>query len=955
MNEKILHDYQPILKKIDKVIAWFQNSRLHLETWRDPDKANFKQWSRYLGLRRFLLPLWLVSFIVVYGLLNYLIHIFEQVLHYFQQILTGNFTSSINWFSFSYFTNSTFVSAKVYWILYFILMLFVSIRFYIWRQSYKPIEEYLTDATSRWSLTHELDQQYEVMPTDCLDTFNGSSGIVIGTAKRTLKEKLTGHSREYLSTEMTNSLLVGETRSGKGIFGIEKAIDGLSRTNHMDKKQSMIIHDPSMELYLKWKLLLEERGYIVKLFNLIDTYYSDSINPLNLVTYYYRQYLLGDTENIRNHGLDQALAEMATLCFSYFDDENAREPFWQDCASALFTAATIALIEESLLIQQTKYITIYTVLNLIAEMNANRIDNENHECLKRIEKSLIERKRLFQKYKDKSVLDVYFLTLPEGHPARIAYQDILASAPAKVTIGNVVSHLLTKMKAFRRPGNAKLTAISTINYLDLAFGKQPMAIFIVVSDQDKSNHALCANFIDQSFKELHKVGLRTATRKLPRVVNYIDEEFGNMVRIPNQATKVTDGLKVGIKHYFVVQNFEQLKKYGEQDAETIRANCGNIICVKTKSKDTREAIQKDLGLRANLSLSRQGRHFDANKTFTESTERIALITDDELARLPFGRTVVIRSMKTHDLKGKVINPYPVYNRDACIMKPTYEYLPYREISWDDVMSLYDEAEHSQIELDHLLYLLDVKEIGLKNKRLANRRNGIKEDSFDKEESESSRSNQSPTDEVKSIQKGKRTGGRTSVIPTISNQLTTTLDKRFDKLFPTEYALQKVNQCVSELLCTKMKNIVYDHYKSEENREWQEFNALIQNSNVLSLKQWLGQVPPQKIYEQVLIGFEKEIQTVDHVFHQFFIHTNYQTRLIEFVGKKNIHVLYVYARNHYKNDFIHYELFEQKLNTQNIEKLQQFLATVPRISLYRDICEGLKQIMDKKVGVSHDGS
>ncbi|MFD1902833.1 TraM recognition domain-containing protein [Enterococcus termitis] len=239
-------------------------------------------------------------------------------------------------------------------------------------------------------------------------------------------------------------------------------------------------------------------------------------------------------------------------------------------------------------------------------------------------------------------------------------------------------------------------------------------VFIVVSDQDKSNHAIAANFIDQSFKELNKKGLRQPNRKLKRRVCYLDEEFGNMVKVPEQGAKTTDGLKVGISHVFVMQNYEQVDKYGEGEAATILSNCGNIIVVKTKSKKTRETIIDDLGNRANLSLSRQGKPGETDRTLTDSVERIPMVTKDELARIPFGRTIVIRSMKTHDLKGKVIeNIYPIYNRDDTKMEEAWKYLPYEECSWDDIEELYDDAPHTRIRMDDLLYKVDVSEIPLK--------------------------------------------------------------------------------------------------------------------------------------------------------------------------------------------------------------------------------------------------
>lgn len=824
--------------------------------WRDPTRTPYKHIERYLGQKRVLYPLFVSLFIFLFLFSNYIVSLPSILTEVFPNGLFGECDWK-NAFQLKFFFQLPKTSTG--WLFFFLISSFCTFLFgyklYRVRKSFMPLEDVMTAATSRWADgKSELDYQYPVMPTDDMDAYDGPSGMVVGTSPRTSEDQELNRVREYISSEPTNVAIVGETRVGKGVFGVEKAIDGFSRTTNMKEKRSMNIHDPSGELYLKWKKLLEKRNYKVRLLNLNDTAVSDTTNPLALVVHYYKQYLFGDTTIARDRGLDQAQAELATLCYTYFHDPNAKEPFWQNAATALFTAGSLALIEESLLIQREELSNMYTIVNMIAEMNSDQITTEYHPMIQKHTDDLRKRKQLFSKYKGKSVLDFYFQELPLDHPAHLAYLDILASAPAKSTIGNVVTHMLTNLKAFRRTGNAKLMAQNSINYMDLGFGEQPMAVFVVVSDQDKSNHEIAANYFDQSFKELTKAGLKQPNRKLPRQVVFLYEEAGNMVKIPELATKMTDGLKVGLSHVIVLQNYEQLDKYGD-DANTIIANCGNTIVVKTKSKKTREMIVEDLGNRANLSLSRQGKIADSEKTLTDSMERIPMLTKDELSRLPFGQTVVIRSMKTHDLAGNVIeNMYPIYNRGETKMLEAWKYLPYEESTWDEIEEEYRNAPHTQIQLSSLLYLVDPLMIQEKEER---RQAIIEGRDFEAEKASAIEAENQSIEEVSvRVSQGKH------VEPKVENSRLKELDTIFDVYFTEDVQQQRIQELdlaspLSYFFKQKLKKDVRVFCESQENpqRMEEEYEQLLQEGTIKDIKKWLANVGREPLYERMIQSVE----------------------------------------------------------------------------------------------------
>ena len=268
--------------------------------WRDPTRTPYKHIERYLGQKRVLYPLFVSLFIFLFLFSNYIVSLPSILTEVFPNGLFGECDWK-NAFQLKFFFQLPKNSTG--WLFFFLISSFCTFLFgyklYRVRKSFMPLEDVMTAATSRWADgKSELDYQYPVMPTDDMEAYDGPSGMVVGTSPRTNEDRECHRVREYISSEPTNVAIVGETRVGKGVFGVEKAIDGYSRTTNMKEKRSMNIHDPSGELYLKWKKLLEKRNYKVRLLNLNDTAVSDTTNPLALVVHYYKQYYL-ETQQLR--------------------------------------------------------------------------------------------------------------------------------------------------------------------------------------------------------------------------------------------------------------------------------------------------------------------------------------------------------------------------------------------------------------------------------------------------------------------------------------------------------------------------------------------------------------------------------------------------------------------------------------------------------------------------------
>lgn len=112
------------------------------------------------------------------------------------------------------------------------------------------------------------------------------------------------------------------------------------------------------------------------------------------------------------------------------------------------------------------------------------------------------------------------------------------------------------------------------------------------------------------------------------------DEFGNFVKIPDFANKLTVGGGRGIRFNLFLQSFMQLdEKYGKEVAGTIKSNCETWIYLQADDLQTLEEISKKLGNYTVSTYSLTSSH--AKHTTPSSSHSInltsrALLTVDEI-------------------------------------------------------------------------------------------------------------------------------------------------------------------------------------------------------------------------------------------------------------------------------------------------------------------------------------
>ena len=421
----------------------------------------------------------------------------------------------------------------------------------------------------------------------------------------------------YMDIETIHSLVIGTTRSGKGQTFVLPMIRhiGMSKAKH-----SMVINDPKGELVEYSYKMLKEQGYEVVVLNLRDTQLSNLWNPLQIIIDEYR-----DRRDNKNGNSD--LSRCIKLCqalANVFTHNEKSDPIWPESAQSLFVAMLLYMLEQGYDNGHLENVSLYSLYQMFVEFGTE---------------SEAQVKKGANKYIN--ALDELFRSLPIGNPARSAYATSnFAEGDMRASI---FSTLASNLRLFGSDvGVSKITSGNQINFKGLINPDKPMAIFMVVPDNETSRYVLASLFINQCYDELVEYASKEPAQKLKQRVHFILDEFGNMVHIPDMDTKITVAAGRNILFNMFIQDFNQLDtKYGDT-AKTIRSNCGNLIYINSLDKDTNEYFSAVLGNKTVEYTTYSGELNSWLSNQSGVVDSQPLITADKLSNMPMGSVIVKR-------------------------------------------------------------------------------------------------------------------------------------------------------------------------------------------------------------------------------------------------------------------------------------------------------------------------
>jgi len=362
--------------------------------------------------------------------------------------------------------------------------------------------------------------------------------------------------------------------------------------------ESLIVTDPKSELYSSMAEYLRDKGYTVKVFNLISPKNSDSWNCLREIE--------GENQEFMAQIFCDVVIRNTLL--------NGRlDPFWDSGAISLLKALCLYVIQ------------VYP--------EANRNIGEVYKLLANVASG-------------GGGLKAAFAALPFGHSAKAPF-DIFSQASESVQSGIIIG-LANKIQVFQI--EVLRTITSHGDGIDLSLpGKKRCAYFCITSDQDSTFDFLSSLFLSFLFIKLVRFADSQPNQALPVAVHILADELANIGVIPDLTKKISTIRSRQISMSVIFQNIAQMQnRYPENAWLEIIGNCDtqlflgctDELSAKFISDRTGEVTVGVEGTAREMRAMRLS-NFVPSQRETSSTGKRKLMTPDEVLRLPHEDALVI--------------------------------------------------------------------------------------------------------------------------------------------------------------------------------------------------------------------------------------------------------------------------------------------------------------------------
>ena len=397
-----------------------------------------------------------------------------------------------------------------------------------------------------------------------------------------------------------NVLVVGLPGDGKTFTYV--------KPNLMQMNSSFVVTDPKGLLVRETGKMLEEHGYQVKVFDLVNLTNSDMFNPFN--------YMKSELDIDR---ITEALVEGAS------ENEHKGEPFW-DKAQLLLNRSLIGYLYFD---SKTRDYT--PNLSMVAELLRNiRRPND----------------------KEPSTVEKMFVELEESMPGNYACKqwNLFNDNFDAETRTSVFAMVATQYSVFDHQAVTDLIKSDTME-MD-TWNTEKTAVFVAISETNKAFSFLASTLFTVMFDQLtHNADAIIQGQKDGYTaddlvhVQFIFDEFANIGKIPhfNEVLASVRSREMSVK--IIIQAISQLDTiYGDKARKSMVNNCATLLFLGTNDEDTMRYFSMRAGKQTitQKSYSEQRGQRVSGSTSTQAHQR-DLMTPDEIARIGVDEALVFIS------------------------------------------------------------------------------------------------------------------------------------------------------------------------------------------------------------------------------------------------------------------------------------------------------------------------
>ena len=379
-----------------------------------------------------------------------------------------------------------------------------------------------------------------------------------------------------------NVLVCGGSGSGKTRF--------YAKPNIMNANTSFITLDCKGEILRDTGSLLEQKGYKIKVLDLINMEKSHCYNPF--------AYLRNDND----------IQRLVTNLFKNTTPKGSQsqDPFWDQAAMMLLLALVFYLHYEA-----PEYEQNFPMVMEMIRAGEVREDDDTFN----------------------SPLDELFNRLERRNPEHIAlkYYRNYRSGSGK-TLKSIQITLVSRLEKFNLDSLASITQTDELELWKL--GEEKTALFAIIPDNDSSFNFIVGMLYTQLFQQLYYQADVVHGGRLPVHVHFVMDEFAN-VALPDEFEKLLATMRSReISVSIIIQNLAQLKALFEKQWESIVGNCDEFLYLGGNEQSTHEYVSKLLG-KETIDTNTYGQSHGRNGNYSTNWQITGreLMTPDEVRML----------------------------------------------------------------------------------------------------------------------------------------------------------------------------------------------------------------------------------------------------------------------------------------------------------------------------------
>jgi len=433
------------------------------------------------------------------------------------------------------------------------------------RRNYRRGEEH---GSAKWGSARTVNRKYRAAEPEDNKIF--TQNVRMGLDGRKHRRNL-------------NTVVVGGSGAGKTRF--------YAKPNLCQANTSFTVLDPKGELLRSTGHLLRQKGYEVRVLDLLNMEKSHCYNPF--------VYLRDDND----------VQRLVTNLFKSTTPKGSQsnDPFWDTAASMLLLALIFYLKYEAPPDEQN--------FPMVMEMlRAADVREDMDEYT--------------------SPLDELFERLEMREPDHIAvkYYKDYHSGSAK-TLKSIQITLAARLEKFNLSSLAALTATDELDLPSL--GEKKVALFALIPDNDTSFNFLVSILYTQLFQQLFYLADHKYGGSLPVSVHFLMDEFSN-VSLPEDFSKILAVMRSrNVYVSIILQNVAALKALFEKEWESILGNCDEFLYLGGNETSTHKLISESYLGKSTIDTNTYGKSSGRNGNYSTNYQISGreLLTPDEVRML----------------------------------------------------------------------------------------------------------------------------------------------------------------------------------------------------------------------------------------------------------------------------------------------------------------------------------